>query len=290
MSYALRLREILVAFALVLSAALPTAEALPGPGDKLTEFDYLLLGLTLRAEPPTQVVPRNTATGIRIELAFSNLNADAEGLLSLLPSGLEVVAELVGPGVAPQELRGPPGAILPVPPLVERGLRIIGLEPSCLLTFRDEYATLLPNDDRVGKIASAAFMFDEFVSHAAAEGKMVVRFRDEPRQILFHGHCHQKSMIGTAASLAALDLPDSYSVHEIESGCCGMAGSFGFEAEHYDLSMKVGEDRLFPTVRNASDETVICVSGVSCRQQIEHGTGRRPKHLAEVLWEAVKLE
>ena len=80
------------------------AEALPGPGDKLTEFDYLLLGLSLRADPPTQVVPRNTATGIRIELAFSNLNADAEGLLSLLPSGLEVVAELVGPGIAKARL------------------------------------------------------------------------------------------------------------------------------------------------------------------------------------------
>ena len=101
------------------------AEALPGPGDKLTEFDYLLLGLSLRADPPTQVVPRNTATGIRIELAFSNLNADAEGLLSLLPSGLQVVAELVGPGIAPQELRGPPGGILPVPPLVARGLYLV---------------------------------------------------------------------------------------------------------------------------------------------------------------------
>lgn len=175
-------------------------------------------------------------------------------------------------------------------PFVELGLPIIGLEPSCLLTFRDEYAALLPNDHRIGKIASAAFMFDEFVSVAAAEGKLAVRFRDEPKQIFFHGHCHQKSMIGTAASLAAMGLPDSYSVHEIESGCCGMAGSFGFEAEHYDLSMRVGEDRLFPAVRNAPDESTICVSGVSCRQQIEHGTGRRPKHLAEVLWESVSAD
>ena len=97
-------------------------------------------------------------------------------------------------------------------------------------------------------------------------------------------------MIGTTESLAALSLPDGFTVHEIDSGCCGMAGSFGFELEHYDLSMKVGEDRLFPAVRNAPAESIICVSGVSCRQQIEHGTGRRPKHLAEVLWEAIKLE
>ncbi len=125
MSYSLRGWGILVAFALVLSAALRPAEAGPGPADKLTEFDYLLLGLSLRADPPTQVVPRNTATGIRVELAFSSQNADAAGLLSLLPSGLEVVAELVGPGITPQELRGAPGAILPVPPLVERGLYLV---------------------------------------------------------------------------------------------------------------------------------------------------------------------
>ncbi|MCH8121878.1 MAG: FAD-binding protein [Bacteroidetes bacterium] len=175
-------------------------------------------------------------------------------------------------------------------PLVEQGFPVIGLEPSCLLTFRDEYASLLPNDDRIDQIANASFMFDEFVATEASEGRLSVRFRDEAKQILFHGHCHQKSMIGTTESLAALSLPDGFTVHEIDSGCCGMAGSFGFELEHYDLSMKVGEDRLFPAVRNAPAESIICVSGVSCRQQIEHGTGRRPKHLAEVLWEAVKLE
>jgi len=172
-------------------------------------------------------------------------------------------------------------------PLVEQGLPVIGLEPSCLLTFRDEYASLLPDDDRVGKIANASFMFDEFIARAAADGELDIEFSDDPKNILFHGHCHQKSMIGTEASLIVLGLPGGHTVEEIDAGCCGMAGSFGFEAEHYDLSMRVGEDRLFPSVRNASDESVVCVSGVSCRQQIEHGTGRRVKHLAEVLWESV---
>ena len=105
-----------------------------------------------------------------------------------------------------------------------------------------------------------------------------------------HGHCHQKALVGTAPTMALLRLPAGYEVDEIASGCCGMAGSFGYEAEHYELSMDVGRQRLFPAVEGAGSDVEIVADGISCRQQIQHATGRKARHLAEVLWEAVVPE
>jgi Fe-S oxidoreductase len=107
---------------------------------------------------------------------------------------------------------------------------------------------------------------------------------------LLHGHCHQKALVGTAPTLALLRLPSGYEVEEIASGCCGMAGSFGYEAEHYDLSMDIGRQRLFPAVEGAEPDVEIVADGISCRQQIHHATGRTARHLVEVLWEAVASE
>ena len=111
-------------------------------------------------------------------------------------------------------------------------------------------------------------------------------FRTPPGRILFHGHCHQKAITGTAATLAALRSTGA-EVIELDAGCCGMAGSFGFEAEHYELSMKIGEDRLFPAVRAEPADTVIAATGVSCRQQIAHGTGRTARHPVQILRDAL---
>jgi Fe-S oxidoreductase len=111
------------------------------------------------------------------------------------------------------------------------------------------------------------------------------------RKLLLHGHCHQKALIGTGPSLTVLRLPPGFEVEEVDSGCCGMAGSFGFEREHYDLSKAIGARRLFPAVeakRTATDgDFDVVAAGVSCRQQVEHFTGKRPKHLVEVLAEAL---
>jgi Fe-S oxidoreductase len=108
------------------------------------------------------------------------------------------------------------------------------------------------------------------------------------KNVLIHGHCHQKSALGMGPVMSALKLNPAFTVSESGAGCCGMAGSFGFEREHYELSLKVGEERLFPKVRAQAPDTEIVVSGVSCRQQIEHGTGRNTRHWVEVLAENIK--
>ncbi|MCA9983009.1 MAG: FAD-binding protein [Anaerolineales bacterium] len=172
-------------------------------------------------------------------------------------------------------------------PFAAQGTPIIGLEPSCLLTIRDEYRDLLPNDDKLAQVAEHSLMLEEFLAQQQASGNLDLEFVDDSREVLLHGHCHQKSLVGTGPSHAVLGLPENYSVHEVDSGCCGMAGSFGYEAEHYDISLRMGERRLLPAVRESDAETLIVAAGVSCRQQIKHGTGRTALHPAEMLRNAL---
>ncbi len=173
-------------------------------------------------------------------------------------------------------------------PFAEQGIPIVGLEPSCLLSVRDEYLYLLPGDPRVKTIAEHCYTFEEFIAKLADEGDLELDFRDEARHVLLHGHCHQKSLVGTNPSKRTLTLPPGFSVSEVDSGCCGMAGAFGYEVEHYDISMAMAERRLLPAVREQSEDTLIAVAGASCRQQIKHGTGRQPLHPAEILRGALK--
>ncbi len=167
-----------------------------------------------------------------------------------------------------------------------QGIPIVGCEPSCLLTFRDEYPELL-KDEKSRTVAAHTYMIDEFLVMLQDNGDLELEFSDVARKVLFHGHCHQKSLVGTASSLRALRLPPGYQVELVNSGCCGMAGSFGFERKHYDISMDIGEQALFPAVRAKEPDWDIAVMGVSCRQQIEHGTGRQARHLVEVLRDAL---
>ncbi len=171
-------------------------------------------------------------------------------------------------------------------PHAERGTPIVGCEPSCLLTLRDEYPDLL-RDDRARLVAENSYLIDEYLMKLQGEGKLGLRFTDAARNVLFHGHCHQKALVGTVHSMAALRLPSNYRVEEVNSGCCGMAGSFGYEKEHYDVSMDIGRQTLFPAVEAKGNDWEVAVMGISCRQQIEHGTGRRARHLVEVLRDAV---
>lgn len=165
----------------------------------------------------------------------------------------------------------------------KEGVPIIGLEPSCLLTMRDEYLSLLPDSEDAKLVANATVMFEEFIADLADKGELDLNFETAPRDILLHGHCHQKALVGIAPSSRILSLPPGYSVTEVDSGCCGMAGSFGYEAEHYDISIKMGERRLLPAVREQHEETLVVAAGVSCRDQIQHGAGRRAYHPAEIL-------
>ena len=168
-----------------------------------------------------------------------------------------------------------------------QGLPIVGLEPSSLLSLRDEYLYLLPGDPQAAQVAQRALLFEEFVAHLADAGRLNLTFTNEPRQVLLHGHCHQKALVGSGPTIRALSLPPNYTVTEVDSGCCGMAGSFGYEAEHYELSLKMGERRLLPAVRQVTPETIIAAPGVSCRQQIEHGSGREARHPAQILRDAL---
>ncbi len=157
-------------------------------------------------------------------------------------------------------------------PLAARDVPIIGLEPSCVLTFGDEFRSMLPNDSRVEKLAAQAMLFEDFVASIAQAGALDgVRWKKRGERVLLHGHCHQKALVGTKGALAALALP-GYEVSLIDSSCCGMAGSFGYEAEHVDISIKMAERRLAPAVRAASEDTLIAAGGTSCRAQIEDTT------------------
>jgi FAD/FMN-containing dehydrogenase/Fe-S oxidoreductase len=165
------------------------------------------------------------------------------------------------------------------------GVPIVGAEPSCLLTLRDEYSALLPGDPRAQALAAATRLPEELLVAAIAEGRLILPPENglRGRRVLFHGHCHQKALAGTTATMALLRSIPGADVIEVDAGCCGMAGSFGFEAEHYELSMSIGELRLFPAVRAEAEETIIAATGVSCRQQIAHGTGRIARHPLEVI-------
>jgi Fe-S oxidoreductase len=170
-------------------------------------------------------------------------------------------------------------------PYAEQGIPIIGCEPSCLVTLRDEYLDLV-DDPRATLVAKHSLMIEEFLQQMHEAGKLPLSFTETPTKILLHGHCHQKAMVSTAPSLYVLRLPPGFVVEEINSGCCGMAGSFGYEKEHYDFSMAIGEQRLFKAIRSKGSEYEIVAAGTSCRHQIAQGTGRKPRHLVEVLLEA----
>ncbi len=166
-----------------------------------------------------------------------------------------------------------------------QGIPIVGCEPSCLLTLRDEYPEFVPGE-QARVVAEHSFLIDEFLARAKSNDRLDLTFKDVDKRVLFHGHCHQKAMVGTEHSLAALRLVPGYEVELINAGCCGMAGSFGFEKEHYDISMQIGGLALFPSIESKPDWEV-AVMGVSCRQQVEHGTGRKARHLVEILRDAV---
>ena len=172
--------------------------------------------------------------------------------------------------------------------LITNKTPLIGIEPSAILTFRDEYIRLADDVNSAKIIAKNTFTIEEFLQNEFEKGNIRAnQFTTEKKSIKIHGHCHQKALSSTQATFSILNIPENYSPTIMNTGCCGMAGSFGYEKEHYKISMQVGEDTLFPKIRNTSKETEIIASGTSCRHQILDGTKRQAKHPITVLREAL---
>lgn len=165
---------------------------------------------------------------------------------------------------------------------------LVGIEPSAILTFRDEYIRLADEKSSAKEIAKHTFTFEEFLSKEIEKGNINKSlFTKESKTLKIHGHCHQKALSSTNASFQMLNLPENYTVTIMNTGCCGMAGSFGYEKEHYKVSMQVGEDTLFPKIRNCASDVEIAAAGTSCRHQIYDGTKRIAKHPITILKEAL---
>jgi Fe-S oxidoreductase len=171
-------------------------------------------------------------------------------------------------------------------PHVERGVPIVGLEPSCVLGLRDEFKSLLPGAE-TGALAERAMLLEEFLVREQEAGRLNLKLKPLAGKALLHGHCHQKALGVMPAVERALALVPELKVETIESSCCGMAGSFGYEAAHYEVSMKMAEFALLPKVRAAGADDLIVADGTSCRHQIEDGAARQAVHVARVLARAL---
>lgn len=174
-------------------------------------------------------------------------------------------------------------------PLISENTPLIGIEPSAILTFRDEYLRLAKNKVKAEELSKNVFTIEEFFKKEITSGKINSdQFSDDEKSIKIHGHCHQKSLSSVEATFAMLNLPRNSSVTIYNSGCCGMAGSFGYEEEHYEISMQMGEDTLFPKIRSTAETTQIAAAGTSCRHQIFDGTNRKALHPATILRSCLK--
>ena len=172
-------------------------------------------------------------------------------------------------------------------PYIERGIPIVGLEPSCLLGMRDEFVSMTPTPQSA-ELALNAYLFEEFIARELDAGRFKLNLRPLSRKkALLHGHCHQKAFAAMPAVLRVLKLIPELQTELIESSCCGMAGSFGYDAEHYDVSMQMAEVSLLPKVREAGKDTLIIADGTSCRHQIQDGAQREAIHVARVLAQAL---
>jgi Fe-S oxidoreductase len=167
-------------------------------------------------------------------------------------------------------------------PYVKEDIPVVGTEPSCILTFRDEYLALLPENEDAGILSKSSYVLDEFLLKLNKLGELKINWKQVGPSVFYHGHCHQRSIIGNQSALEMLSL-SGCNVTESGAGCCGMAGSFGYESEHYEVSQMIAEDRLLPAIRETPSDTLIAVSGVSCRHQIEHCSEKKTIHIAEVL-------
>ena len=228
----------------------------------------------------------NTYNDPEVAIAATEV-LEAAGYRVVLPGHWCCGRPMVSKGLVEQARAAARDTVDKLHPLVAQGMPVVGLEPSCILTLKDEYLSLLPDDPRARAVAGAVVTFEEFVAAEAEAGRFALQFRPQTGRVLLHGHCHQKALVGTGPSRRTLELA-GFAVDEVDSGCCGMAGSFGYEAEHLDVSLAMAERRLLPAVRAAGDGTEIVAAGTSCRAQIAHGCARKALHPAQLLRAALQ--
>ena len=172
--------------------------------------------------------------------------------------------------------------------LISTETPLIGVEPSAILSFRDEYLRLANDKEAAGKLAASCFIIEEFLKQEISEGNIKAeQFTKKKATVKVHAHCHQKALSNASRTFDILNLPENYKVTIIPSGCCGMAGSFGYEKEHYEISMRIGENSLFPAIRKSDEAVLISANGTSCRHQIKDGTGRIARHPVSILYGAL---
>jgi Fe-S oxidoreductase len=200
---------------------------------------------------------------------------EAAGYRVHAPAGLCCGRTFLSVGLVSEAKREARRMLEALTPYIERGVPVVGLEPSCLFSLRDEFGVMLPGTSRLGE---NAFLFEEFL--AGNPGRL--RFKPMGKPVLLHGHCHQKAFDAMPAVEKILSMVPGIRLSTVQTSCCGMAGSFGYEAEHYDVSLKMAEMTLLPTVRK-TPEAIVVADGTSCRHQIEHGTGRHALHAARLL-------
>lgn len=236
--------------------------------DEFTNYNDTLIGI--------QAIKLLTSLGYSVIIPDHNLSARTFLSKGLLRKAKKIATDNV----------------IKLSALIGQDTPLLGIEPSAILGFRDEFPSLVPEEhlSEAQKLSENALLIDEFISREYRNGNIKTSmFSTESRKILLHGHCQQKAVAETTSTKEMLSIPRNYSVEEIPSGCCGMAGSFGYEKEHFDLSMKVGEMVLFPAVRNTDKDVIIAAPGTSCRHQIFDGTGRRAMHPVEVLYQALSV-
>ncbi|MGK7390073.1 MAG: FAD-binding and (Fe-S)-binding domain-containing protein [Candidatus Cyclobacteriaceae bacterium M2_1C_046] len=228
----------------------------------------------------------DTEIGIKAIKLLSRLNYEVE-----IPDHSDSGRAAISKGLLMQAKKQAEKNVRVFEKLISEETPLIGLEPSAILSFRDEYPALVEEDLKkpAAEISENVLLLEEFIGREFQEGRIKhSSFTDDKKLIRLHGHCHQKALSTMVAAKKTLMLPQNYEVLLIPSGCCGMAGSFGYEKEHYDVSQQIGELVLFPTIRKLSNDVIIAAAGTSCRHQIYDGTGRIAKHPAEILWEALK--
>jgi Fe-S oxidoreductase len=174
--------------------------------------------------------------------------------------------------------------------LISNDKPLIGIEPSAILGFRDEYPNLVDANLRstAENLAENVFTIEEFLAKELNAHKIdISKFTTKSETVYYHGHCHQKALSSNTYAETILKMPPNFKVETIDSGCCGMAGSFGYEKEHFDLSQQIGEDRLFPFLRKLKKEVIVSASGTSCRHQIRDGVNKTALHPIEILYNAL---
>lgn len=223
---------------------------------------------------------------------FTQFNAPQQGMaavkvLQAAGCGVELTPRLccgrplLSQGLAPAAKAQAQKLIAALLPYAQAGVPVVGLEPSCALTIRDDYPDLLPGPDAAA-VAANIYLFDEYLAGLLQQDPHILPLKADARHYLVHGHCHQKALVGVTPTLATLKAIPKARAEAIEAGCCGMAGAFGYAADHYEISVKIANDRLLPAIK-AAPGAVIVANGVSCRDQIAHLGGRQALHLAEAL-------